>query len=111
MMMTFRVAAMNPFLLATTLDARLDSEDPGELAEVADLVGRGCDARRQLLPVLVDPRRVHADLLGAQHVHVGAVTDEQRLLGPNAQPAQRRVEDIASRLAPADFVRHDDGPE
>src|SRR5215813_10968406 len=46
-----------------------------------------------------------------QHVHVGAVADEERLVGPDAQTLERGVEDVAPWLAPADLVGHDDRVE
>src|SRR5215813_10028242 len=48
---------------------RLELQDRGQLGQVADLVGRSRDTRRQRLAVAVDPRDVHADLLGAEYVH------------------------------------------
>src|SRR5262247_3374657 len=91
-----------PRLLLMMRVARFELQDRGQLGQVADLVGRPRDARRQRLAVAVDPRDVHADLLGAEHVHVGAVADEERLVGPDAQAFERGVEDVPPRLAPSD---------
>src|SRR5215510_1811293 len=96
------------FLMFMMTIGRSELQDRRQLAQVADLVGRPGNPRRQRLAVAVDPHRIHADLLGAQHVHVGAVAHEERLLRPYAQATQRRVEDVAPGLAPADLVGDDD---
>src|SRR5215831_13926470 len=91
--------------------ARFELQDRAQFGQVADLVGRSRDVRRQRLAVAVDPRDVHADLLSAEDVHVGAVADEERLVGADAQALERGVEDVPPRLAPADLVGHDDRGE
>src|SRR6184192_1035285 len=86
-------------------------EDHGEVREVADLVARRCDPRRERGAVRIDPRGVHADLLRPEHVDLGAVADEKRLAGSNAETAERLVEDRALGLPPADGVGDDDRAE
>src|SRR5204863_231521 len=66
-------------------------EDFGEVREVADLVARRCDPRRERHAVRIDPRGVHADLLRPEHVDLGAVADEERLAGSNPETAERLV--------------------
>src|SRR5438046_2206838 len=86
-------------------------EDFGEVREVADLVARRCDPRRERRAVRIDPRGVHADLLRPEHVDLGAVADEERLAGSNPETAERLVEDRALGLPPADGVGDDDRAE
>src|SRR5205809_161676 len=86
-------------------------EDFGEVREVADLVARRCDPRRERHAVRIDPRGVHADLLRPEHVDLGAVADEERLAGSNPETAERLVEDRALGLPPADGVGDDDRAE
>src|SRR6185436_804156 len=115
MMMTLRGVAM-VFPCPRSLDARAvardsDAQDRAQLAQIADLVGRRRDRGRQGLAIPVDPRRVHTDLLRAEHVHVGPVANEERGLSRNAETSERDVEDVATRLAPSHLVGHDDGVE
>src|SRR5262249_62395559 len=48
---------------------------------------------------------------GTEPVNGGRVADEERGLGRNAEPSERDVEDVPTRLAPSDLVGHDDGVE
>src|SRR5437867_11444776 len=63
-------------------------EDLGEVREVADLVARRCDPRRERRAVRIDPRGDHADLRSPEHVHPGAVADEERHVGSDDETAQ-----------------------
>src|SRR2546425_13204633 len=96
MMMTLRALAISPLLSPGALDAsvprrdsRADLQDIGQLAQVADLVRGRPDPGRQRLGLAVDPRRVHADPLRAEHVDVRAVADEERVLRPGPRAAAR----------------------
>src|SRR5438093_13359358 len=109
MMMTLRALAISSFPTPGALDAsvprrdsRADLQDAGQLAQVADLVRGRLDPGRQRLGLAVDPRRVHADPLRAEHVDVRAVADEKRVLRPDREATERRVEALPRRLAPAD---------
>src|SRR2546427_1481386 len=106
MMMTLRAVAISSFPSPGALDAsvplrdsRADLQDAGQLAQVADLVRGRRDPGRQRLGLAVDPRRVHADPLRAEHVDVRAVADEERVLRPDPEAAERRVENLPLRLA------------
>src|SRR5436309_353282 len=89
MMMTLRALAISSFPSPGALDAsvprrdsRADLQDAGQFAQVADLVRGRPDPGRQRLGLAVDPRRVHADPLRAEHVDVRAVADEELGLTP-----------------------------
>src|SRR5205814_1151084 len=109
MMMTLRVVAMCRPRLPDALDTRIDLEDAGKLAEVTDLVRRRRDPRRQRRGLGVDPRRLHPGPLGPEHVDLGSVADEERLLRADRETLERLVEDHPLRLPPPDRVRDDDG--
>src|SRR2546426_12085527 len=111
MMITLRMCVVAVPPCHRILVGPSEVQDGGQLGEVADLVGRRRDPWRQRLLVPVDPGGIHPELLGAEHVHVRAIADEQRLLWAYAQTHERGIEDVAPRLAPADLVRHDDGVE
>src|SRR5437879_11696269 len=95
MMMTLRALAISSFPSPGALDAtvprrdsRADLQDAGQLAQVADLVRGRPDPGRQRLGLAVDPRRVHADPLRAEHVDVRAVADEERVLRPDREATE-----------------------
>src|SRR5437870_3628754 len=118
MIMTLRALAISPLPSPGALDAsvqlrdsRADPQDTGQLAQVADLVRGRPDPGWQRLGLAVDPRRVHADPLRAEHVDVRAVADEERVLRPDCEATERRVEDLPLRLAPADGVGDHDSAE
>src|SRR6266508_933237 len=110
MMITLRVVATSAsFPSACLFDAprrRSDAENPRELLQVADLEGRGPDARGERRGVPIDPHRVHPDALSPRHVDVGAVAHVQRLAGAHAEPAQRGLEDHGLGLPPAYLIGH-----
>src|SRR5437870_12515085 len=101
MMMTLRALAISAFHSTGALDAsvprrdsRADLQDAGQLAQIADLVRGRPDPGRQRLGLAVDPRRVHADPLRAEHVDVTAVADGAPVLRPEREATERRVEDL-----------------
>src|SRR2546430_17464046 len=115
MMMTLRALAISPLPSPGALDAsvprrdsRADLQDAGQLAQVADLVRGRLDPGRQRLGLAVDPRRVHADPLRAEHVDVRAVADEERVLRPDREATRRRVADHPLPPTTAARVRHSD---
>src|SRR3989449_351971 len=118
MMMTLRAVAISSFPSPGALDAsvplrdsRADLQDAGQLAQVADLVRGRPDLGRQRLGLAVDPARVQAAPARAEHVDARAVADEERVLRPDREATERRVEDLPLRLAPADGVGDHDGAE
>src|SRR2546427_12480251 len=110
MMTTFRVAMPT----SSSLDAMWPPSDARasavqhatQVGEVAQLYIRSWQAGRQRRRFRIDPGRAHADLMGAEHVDVGAVADEERLLGRHPNAPQRLFENGRRRLSPPDLVRH-----
>src|SRR2546428_9746528 len=99
MMMTLRALAISPLPSPGALDAslprrdsRADLQDARQLAQVADLVRGRPDPGRQRLGLAVDPRRVHADPLRAEHVDVRPVAAANPVLRPDPQPTSRHVD-------------------
>src|SRR5207244_8129533 len=79
--------------------------DSRQLGQVANLEPRRPEPVRQRRARPVDPYGVDLDGVGARHVDVGTVADEERLPRANAEATERFLEDRRLRLAPAHLVR------